>query len=96
MRLELALPKLTLRYAGDPDAHIVLGGLRSKGSRLPPQALAAGSHRLFVRSKKGDALGEAALTVTEGASSWTVVVTCSGVTQAFEVQPEGPAPSQLG
>ena len=51
--VELAAPRLTMRYAGDPDAHIVLGGLRSKGSRLPPQPLPPGEHRVQLLADAG-------------------------------------------
>jgi len=87
--VELAAPRLTMRYAGDPDAHIVLGGLRSKGSRLPPQPLPPGEHRLFVRSKTGDALGEATVVVAEADGAWGLSVSSAGRTARFEVAPDG-------
>jgi|GEM_PF-6383370 len=70
----LAAPRISIRYTGDPESHLVLGGLRSSGTRLPPQALTPGDHTVWVRSKEGKTIGELAVAVSSTDDAWTVWV----------------------
>ena len=73
----MASPRVMVRYQGAPGTHLVLGGLRSKGTRLPAQALTAGEHRVYARSADGDTVGELRLLVAEATATpdtWEVTV----------------------
>ncbi len=72
MEAQLALPRLSLVYTGDPEAHILLGGMRSRRARMPPQALREGTNRIQVRTKDGDSLASVVLTVAADGARWSV------------------------
>jgi serine/threonine protein kinase len=74
MDTDIAGPRMSLRYTGDPEAYIVFGGLRSRGNILRSQTLAAGQHKVLVRSDDNKTLGELLLTVSPHDTGWSVEV----------------------
>lgn len=71
---ELAPPRVSVRYVDSADVQVILGGVKSTGSVLPPRPLTAGSHRLLVLSAGGDTVVDTEMSVSERGGAWRVSV----------------------
>lgn len=69
----VAPPRLSVRYTGDPTAHLVFEGLKSGGNLLPPQTLTPGLHTVWVKSGQKKTIGELTVDVVQQENGWLIM-----------------------